>query len=126
MPSSMALLILRRNLHGRTSSLLQARLFSRSPESAAAVAPKRRTSEPKPIEKILAVNRGEIACRIMRTAGRLGIRTVAFYSDADAGALHIRCPNEAVGIGPAPAHLSYLSGASIVEATLLACAQGRG
>ncbi|KAK3415818.1 hypothetical protein EUGRSUZ_H01451 [Eucalyptus grandis] len=127
MPSSMALLILRRNLHGRTSSLLQASLFSRSPEAAAAAAaaeaPKRRTSEPKPIEKILVANRGEIACRIMRTARRLGIPTVAVYSDADAGALHVRSADEAVRIGPAPARLSYLSGASIVDAALRAGAQ---
>ncbi|KAL3725629.1 hypothetical protein ACJRO7_030631 [Eucalyptus globulus] len=124
MPSSMALLILRRNLHGRTSSLLQARLFSRSPEAAAAAgAPKRRTSEPKPIEKILVANRGEIACRIFRTARRLGIPTVAVYSDADAGALHVRSADEAVRIGPAPARLSYLSGASIIDAALRAGAQ---
>ncbi|XP_048140745.1 methylcrotonoyl-CoA carboxylase subunit alpha, mitochondrial isoform X3 [Rhodamnia argentea] len=117
MPSSMASLILRRNLHSRASSLLQARLFSHSPEAAAAAA-KQRTLRSKPIEKILVANRGEIACRIMRTAKRLGIRTVAVYSDADAGSLHVRSADEAVRIGPAPARLSYLSGSSIVEAAL--------
>ncbi|KAF8010821.1 hypothetical protein BT93_J1467 [Corymbia citriodora subsp. variegata] len=119
MPSSMALLILHRNLHGRTSSLLQARVFSRSPEAVA----KRRASEPKTVEKILVANRGEIACRIMRTVRRLGIRTVAVYSDADAGSLHVRSADEAVHIGPAPARLSYLSGASIIDAALRAGAQ---
>ncbi|KAK3415821.1 hypothetical protein EUGRSUZ_H01447 [Eucalyptus grandis] len=78
---------------------------------------------PKPIEKILVANRGEIACRIMRTARRLGIPTVAVYSDADAGALHVRSADEAVHIGPALACLSYLGRVSIVDAALRAGAQ---
>ena len=52
---------------------------------------------------ILIANRGEIACRIERSARRLGIRSIAVYSDADAGALHVRLADEAVHIGPAPA-----------------------
>ena len=60
------------------------------------------------ITSLLIANRGEIACRIIRTARRLGIRTVAVYSDADAKALHVRMADEAVHIGPSPARESYL------------------
>ncbi|HEX6218505.1 MAG TPA: biotin carboxylase N-terminal domain-containing protein, partial [Sphingomicrobium sp.] len=68
------------------------------------------------IESLLIANRGEIACRIIRTARRLGIRTVAVYSDADAKALHVRIADEAVHIGPSPARESYLVGDRIIAA----------
>jgi len=58
--------------------------------------------------KILIANRGEIACRIARTARDLGLRTVAVFSDADADAPHVGAADEAVRIGPAPARESYL------------------
>ena len=67
-------------------------------------------------DRILIANRGEIACRITRTARRLGIETVAVHSDADAGALHVRQANRAVRIGLAPAAESYLLGDRIIEA----------
>jgi 3-methylcrotonyl-CoA carboxylase alpha subunit len=68
------------------------------------------------IETLLIANRGEIACRIIRTARRLGVRTVAVYSDADAGAQHVLQADHAVRIGPAPARESYLRIDAIVEA----------
>ena len=66
--------------------------------------------------KILIANRGEIACRVIKTARRLGISTVAVYSDADARALHVDMADEAVGIGPAPASQSYLVPERLIEA----------
>ncbi len=68
------------------------------------------------IESLLIANRGEISCRIIRTARAMGIRTVAVYSDADAKALHVRQADEAVHIGPSPAAESYLRGERIIEA----------
>ncbi len=68
------------------------------------------------LKSLLIANRGEIACRIIRTARRMGIRTVAVYSDADAKALHVRMADEAVHIGPSPARESYLRGEKIIEA----------
>src|SRR5207237_5449386 len=71
---------------------------------------------PLMFRKILIANRGEIACRIIRSARRMGIATVAVYSEADAEALHVREADEAVPIGPAPAAESYLRIDRIVEA----------
>jgi 3-methylcrotonyl-CoA carboxylase alpha subunit len=73
--------------------------------------------------KILVANRGEIACRVMQTARRLGIRTVAVHSTADANARHVRLADEAVAIGPAAARESYLVGERIVEAARATGAQ---
>jgi 3-methylcrotonyl-CoA carboxylase alpha subunit len=70
------------------------------------------------IQSLLIANRGEIACRIIRTARAMGIRTVAVYSDADAKALHVRQADEAVHIGPSPARESYLVGEKIIAAAL--------
>ena len=67
-------------------------------------------------KKILIANRGEIACRVIRTARLMGIATVAVYSDADAGALHVRMADQAIRIGPAPSAESYLKISRIVEA----------
>ena len=66
--------------------------------------------------KILIANRGEIACRIIRTAAKMGIRTVAVYSDADRDAMHVALADEAIGIGPAPARASYLDAEKIIAA----------
>jgi 3-methylcrotonyl-CoA carboxylase alpha subunit len=68
------------------------------------------------LNSLLIANRGEIACRIIRTARRLRIRAVAVYSDADASALHVRMADEAVHIGPSPARESYLVGEKIIAA----------
>ncbi len=67
-------------------------------------------------KKILIANRGEIACRVIKTARRMGIATVAVYSDADRDALHVEMANEAVHIGPAPAAESYLVADKIIAA----------
>jgi propionyl-CoA carboxylase alpha chain len=66
--------------------------------------------------KILVANRGEIACRIIRTAKRMEITTVAVYSDADRDAVHVEMADEVVHIGPSPAAQSYLAGERIIEA----------
>jgi propionyl-CoA carboxylase alpha chain len=68
------------------------------------------------ITKILIANRGEIACRVIRTARKMGIKTVAVYSDADARAPHVLMADEAVHIGPPPAAQSYLLADKIIEA----------
>jgi len=73
--------------------------------------------------KILIANRGEIACRIARTARRLGVRTVAVYSDADAEALHVAACDEAYRLGPAPPRESYLNGDAILGIAKRAGAQ---
>src|SRR5690606_30574619 len=67
-------------------------------------------------KKILIANRGEIACRVIKTAKKLGIPTVAVYSDADREALHVKMADEAVHIGPAPSSQSYIVIDKILDA----------
>ena len=67
-------------------------------------------------KKILIANRGEIACRVIRTARRMGIATVAVYSDADARAPHVKMADESVRLGPPPASESYLNAELIIDA----------
>ncbi len=71
--------------------------------------------------KILIANRGEIACRVIKTARKMGIATVAVYSDADADALHVEMADEAVHIGPPPAAQSYL----LIDKIVAACKADR-
>ena len=73
-------------------------------------------AQKKPFKKILIANRGEIACRVIRTARAMGIQTVAVYSDADADALHVLEADEAVNIGPAASSESYLRADKIIAA----------
>src|SRR5712675_1022192 len=68
------------------------------------------------LNKILIANRGEIACRVIRTLDRMGIASVAVYSDVDAHAAHVAQAMEAVHLGPAPAAQSYLRADKILEA----------
>src|SRR6201993_5323774 len=70
-------------------------------------------------KKILIANRGEIACRVIKTARKMGIATVAVYSEADADALHVEMADEAVAIGPPPAAQSYL----LIDKIVAACKQ---
>ena len=67
-------------------------------------------------KKILIANRGEIACRVIKSAQKMGIKTVAVYSDADRNALHVKMADEAVHIGPAPANQSYIVIDKIMDA----------
>nr|CAD7441967.1 unnamed protein product [Timema bartmani] len=82
----------------------------------------RRSSSDRVISKLLVANRGEIACRIMRTAHKLGLRTVAVYSDADTEAMHVAMADEAYRLGPAPSQESYLRQDQIIKvATISGC-----
>src|SRR5215217_5346050 len=74
-------------------------------------------------QKVLIANRGEIACRVIRTLDRLGVASVAVYSEADAASAHVGMAGEAVLLGPAPAAESYLRGNLIIEAALKTGAQ---
>ena len=70
------------------------------------------------LKKILIANRGEIACRVMTTARKLGVKTVAVYSEADAGSKHVAMADQSVAIGPAAVADSYLKGDRIIQAAL--------
>ncbi|XP_013855213.1 propionyl-CoA carboxylase alpha chain, mitochondrial [Austrofundulus limnaeus] len=77
----------------------------------------------KTFDKILIANRGEIACRVMKTCKKMGIRTVAVHSDVDSSAVHVKMADEAVCVGPAPTSKSYLNMDAIMDAIRLTGAQ---
>ncbi|EGD80548.1 propionyl Coenzyme A carboxylase [Salpingoeca rosetta] len=81
------------------------------------------SSDAKPFDKILIANRGEIACRVIRSCKKLGISTVAVHSDVDAEAMHVRMADEKFLLGPAPSAESYLREDRIIEAIQLTGAQ---
>src|SRR4029077_2866384 len=89
------------------------RWSANSPGRAPLVRGRPRATAPM-FDKILIANRGEIACRVARTARRMGIRTVAVYSAADADAMHVAACDEARRLGPPPPRESYLDGAKII------------
>jgi acetyl/propionyl-CoA carboxylase alpha subunit len=70
---------------------------------------------PSLFNRVLIANRGEIACRVIRTCNRLGVKTVAVYSDADAASQHVALADEAIRLGPAPSAESYLNAARIID-----------
>ncbi|XP_076019227.1 propionyl-CoA carboxylase alpha chain, mitochondrial [Genypterus blacodes] len=81
------------------------------------------SSGEKTFDKILIANRGEIACRVMKTCKKMGIKTVAVHSDVDASAVHVKMAAEAVCVGPAPTNKSYLNMDAIMEAIRMTGAQ---
>jgi len=89
----------------------------------ALIAHRRYASSVRPISKVLIANRGEIACRVMRTAKKLGIQTVAVYSDADRNSMHVAMADEAIRIGPPPSQQSYLMKDKILEVAKLTGAE---
>ncbi|KAJ3126015.1 hypothetical protein HK098_007953 [Nowakowskiella sp. JEL0407] len=91
-------------------------IVGRSLSTAASYPYPAKVREPKMFEKILVANRGEIACRVMKTAKKMGIKTVAIYSDADANAMHVAMADEAYRVGPPPTSQSYLVVDNILEA----------
>ena len=76
------------------------------------------------MKKILIANRGEIALRVMRTARKMGIKTIAVYSEADRNAPHVRFADEAVLLGPAPSSESYLVMDKVLDAAIQTRADG--
>jgi len=89
----------------------------------AMASPHRFASSVRPISKVLIANRGEIACRVMKTAKKLGIQTVAVYSDADRNSMHVAMADEAIRIGPPPSQQSYLLKDTILEVAKLTGAE---
>jgi len=99
-----------RQLHTRNSQILTPNAAKNAPQVT-------------PLSKILIANRGEIACRVMRTAKRLGIQTVAVYSDADRNSMHVSMADAAVRLGPAASTESYLRKDRVLEAAFKTGAQ---
>ena len=99
------------------------RFFKNSSRKAATKSTQSVVGIDRPFDKILIANRGEIACRIIRTAKKLGVKTVAVYSDVDASGMHVREADEAYCIGKAPSRESYLSMEKIIHVAKLSGAQ---
>lgn len=81
------------------------------------------TTTGRNITKVLIANRGEIACRVMRTAKKMGIQSVAVYSEADRNSMHVEMADEAYSIGPAPSQQSYLCMEKIIQVAKISAAQ---
>src|SRR5690349_11854577 len=95
-----------------------------SPSASRAGSGPRRDRARTMFSKILIANRGEIACRVIKTARAMGVKTVAVYSDADRGARHVALADEAVHIGAAPARESYLVIDKLIDAAKRTGAEG--
>ena len=99
-----------------SSNVLVVRLLLRESAACQRAQSDGSASKKKPFDKILIANRGEIACRVAKTARKMGIKTVAVYSEADARAVHVKMCDEAVCVGPAASTESYLNIDNIIAA----------
>src|ERR1044072_1226775 len=108
--------VFRRGFRNRRQPWEPARGYLRRAGIVHRTGPLRGRNDIRMFKKILIANRGEIACRVIKTARKMGIATVAVYSDADRDAVHVEMADQAVHVGPSPASQSYLVAEKIIAA----------